>query len=212
MPAGLTQQRHRVAIDRHLVPYYGRPAAEPGELRRGAAKAGTPRFHCSATASLLRNGRRLTLALAFVWAEDAVLAVLQELLDRLDRLGIRPKRLFLDRGFASVASFGDLAEQPFLSVVALPKRGKRLQALLTGRQSDRTTYTTSAEDGAITFPLWGARHDAAGRRGTTRPDAAGSRGSSTGPLPCWASRTAPGRYGCWPKSTGRALGSKPATG
>lgn len=49
--------------------------------------------------------------------------------------------------------------QPFTSVVAWPKRGKRFQALLTGRQRYRTPDTmTSAEDGAPTVPVWVARY------------------------------------------------------
>lgn len=166
LPAGLGRQRHKVAIDLHLVPYYGAPAYEAGELRRGEAKAGTTRFHCYATAYLVRAGRRLTLAVAYVWAEDALLDVLVELLDRLRTLGVRLKRLYLDRGFASVAILAYLDEQPFTSVVALPKRGERLKALLVGRQGYRTTYTmASAEDGEVTFSLWVACHYAAGRRG-----------------------------------------------
>jgi putative transposase len=166
LPQGLQHQRHQVAIDLHLVPYYGEPAGEVGELRRGEAKAGTTRFHCYATAYLVSNGRRLTLALAYVWAEDALLDVLIELLDRLRALGVRIRRLFLDRGFASVAILAYLDAQPFTSVVALPKRGERLKALLVGRRSYRTAYTMrSAEDGEVTFPLWVACHYAAGRRG-----------------------------------------------
>lgn len=166
LPAGLDRHRHRVAIDLHLVPYYGAPLEMEEELRRGEAKAGTTRFHCYATAYLIRHGRRLTLAVAFVWSVDDVLDVLVELLARLRALGIRIKRLFLDRGFADVATLDYLDQQPFSSVVALPKRGARLKALLRGRQSFRTTYTmTSAKDGSITFPLWVACRYAAGRRG-----------------------------------------------
>lgn len=56
-----------------------------------------------------------------------------------------------------------------MSVVALPQRGQRLQALLTGRASRRTTDTMrSADDGELPFPLWIAGRYAAGRRGQHR--------------------------------------------
>lgn len=133
-PADLVRRRQRLAVDLTLVPHYGAPALRPGEVRRGEAKAGTTRFHCYATALVVRDGRRVTLAATFVWAEDELLDVLDELLGRVRRLGMRSERLYLDRGFASVAILQYLHRQPFPSVVALPKRGARSRALLTGRR------------------------------------------------------------------------------
>jgi putative transposase len=165
LPPGLVGRRHRVAIDLTLLPYYGQYADEPGEIRRGPAKAGTTRFHAYATAYVIRSGRRVTVAVAFVYAEDALLDVLEELLTRVDQLGIGVHRLYLDREFASVAILRWLAGQPFTSIMPVPKRGKTLTGLLHGRHRVRTTYTmTSAEDGAVTFPLWIAVRYAMGRR------------------------------------------------
>jgi putative transposase len=165
LPPGVVGRRHRVAIDLTLLPYYGDYADEPGEVRRGPAKAGTTRFHAYGSAYLIRRGRRVTVALAFVYAEDALLDVLEELLARLHQLRIGVHRLYLDREFASVAILRWLSGQPFTSIVPVPKRGKTLTALLQGRHSVRTTYTmTSAEDGALTFPLWIAGRYARGRR------------------------------------------------
>ena len=169
-PDDVGQRPQRVAIDLTLLPYYGRPAMEAGELRRGAAKAGTTRFHAYATAYLVRDGRRLTLALTYVRAEDELLDVLLDLLRRVQRLGITIERLYLDREFATVAILATLQQQPFPSIVALPKRGQRLKALLQGRTSFTTTYTMeSATAGSVTFPLWVACHYAAGRAGKQGP-------------------------------------------
>jgi len=166
LPPGLDRRAQRLAVDLVLIPYHGAPAVEPGEIRRGQAKSGTTHFHCDATAYLVRGGRRLTLALAFVRAEDALLDVLRELLERVAALAVGVERLYLDRGFASVAVLAWLAVQPFVSVVALPKRGQRLKALLAGRAGYRTTDTmASADDGDVTFALWVAVAYAAGRRG-----------------------------------------------
>ena len=164
LPEDVRRHPQRLAVDLTLLPYYGRPAVEAGELRRGEAKAGTTRFHAYATAYLVRDGRRLTLALTYVRAEDEVLDVLLDLLGRVQRLAIRIARLYLDREFATVAILQTLQGQPFPSIVALPKRGARLQALLQGRTSFTTTYTMeSPTAGAVTFPLWVACHYAAGR-------------------------------------------------
>jgi hypothetical protein len=155
LPPGLSDEPLRVVIDLTLRPYYGKAGAEPGQLRRGAAKAGTTRFHGYATAYALRAGARVTLALSFVWAEEALADVLTDLVGRLQARGVRLSRLDLDRGFAAVAILRWLAEQPFLSVVAVPKRGRRLKALLAGSAPIQTTYTmSSADDGDVTFPLW----------------------------------------------------------
>jgi putative transposase len=166
LPPDLTRHPVRAAVDLTLLPYYGAPAEEPEELRRGPAKAGTTRFHAYATAYVVRAGRRLTLALAFVYADDALLDVVEELLARLATLGVRVRRLLLDREFASVAVLRFLQAQPFTAIVALPKRGGVLKAQLCGRGSFRSTYTMrSAEDGELTFPLWVAVRYAMGRRG-----------------------------------------------
>jgi len=166
LPVEVRTHPQRVAIDLTLLPYYGTAGLEPDQLRRGEAKAGTTRFHCYATASVLRAGRRVTLALTFVHAEEALVDVLADLLRRIARLGIPIRRLLLDREFASVAILEHLAAQSFPSVVALPKRGDRLKALLQGRTSYQTTYTMhSAADGTITFPVYIACRYAAGRRG-----------------------------------------------
>ncbi len=166
VPRDVLVRPQRVAIDLTLLPYYGTAGLEPDQLRRGEAKAGTTRFHGSATAAALRAGRRVTLALTFVHAEEALADVLEDLLGRIARLGVRVLRLFLDREFASVAILTLLARQSFPAIVALPKRGDRLKALLRGRTSYRTTYTMhSAADGELTFPLYVACRYAAGRRG-----------------------------------------------
>jgi putative transposase len=166
LPPGLRGHRVRVAVDLTLLPYYGAYADEPGELRRGEAKAGTTRFHAYASVYAIRRGRRVSLSVAFVQAEDALSDVLEELLARLAALGVGIQRLYLDREFASVAILHWLAGQPFTSIVAVPQRGAALKAFLRGRKSLRTSYTmASPEDGELTFPLWIAVRYAGGRRG-----------------------------------------------
>lgn len=165
-PSAVRRRPQRLAIDLTQRPYYGREGIEPGQLRRGEAKVGTTRFHCYATVSLLHRGRRVSLAVTCVHADEALVDVLADLLDRVERLGIGIARLFLDRELASVAILTLLAQQPFPSIVARPKRGERLKALLSGRASYRTTYTMHrVEDGAVTFPLVVACRATAGQRG-----------------------------------------------
>jgi len=83
------------------------------------------------------------------------LEILQRLLKRVQTLGIRLKRLYLDRGFAQVDVIRYLRRRPYVSVIALPKRGERLKAMQQGKKSMTTTYTmNSPKSGSVTFPLW----------------------------------------------------------
>jgi putative transposase len=155
LPPGLVDRQVRIAIDLTLLPYYGSYADEPGEIRRGQAKAGTTRFHAYASAYTIRAGRRVSVAVAFVQAEDTIADVLEELVARLHALRIGVRRLYLDREFASVAILRWLSDQSFTSIVPVPKRGDAVKRLLRGRKSMRTSYTMqSAEEGELTFPLW----------------------------------------------------------
>jgi hypothetical protein len=55
-----------VAIDWHLVPYYGEPHASRNEIYYGKPRQGTKQFHAYATACIVMYGRRYTLALTWV--------------------------------------------------------------------------------------------------------------------------------------------------
>ena len=50
VPKPLRKRKQRVAIDLHLVPYYGLPMEDPKEIYRSQAKAGTHNFHAYASA------------------------------------------------------------------------------------------------------------------------------------------------------------------
>lgn len=85
----------------------------------------------------------------------ALLAVLTRLLERVHAPGIRLKRLYLDRGFAQVDVLRHMKLQPYVSVIAIPKKGNRLKKLQRGKKSYTTKYTmNSPKYGSITFPLW----------------------------------------------------------
>jgi hypothetical protein len=103
----------------------------------------------------MKKNKRVTLCCTFVRSEDTLFTVLKRLLQRVHALDIRLQRLYLDREFAQVTVLRYLQQQPFVSVVALPKKGHTLKALQQGKQSSRTQYTMpSRQEGPITFPLW----------------------------------------------------------
>jgi hypothetical protein len=92
----------RVAIDWHLVPYYGDPKRSRNELYYGKPRQGTKKFHCYATACIVMYGRRYTLALTWVRRHESTVVALTRLLDRINVLGLKIRRLLLYRAFFNV--------------------------------------------------------------------------------------------------------------
>ncbi|MCL6547076.1 MAG: transposase [Bryobacteraceae bacterium] len=110
------RQRLRLAIDLTLIPYHGKPQADPEEIYRSKAKDGTSHFHAYASAYLVLAGERFTVALTAVQKSEKMEVVVQRLLGLARKVGIRPRLLLLDRGFYSVGVIRYLqaARVPFL--------------------------------------------------------------------------------------------------
>lgn len=149
IPARVWAHARDIAIDFHDRPYYGTLPQEQGLWVRGAAKAGTTRFYRVATAYSMLAGIRVTLAVHFVLPDEAPVTVLDHVLQRLDTLGLRCKRLFLDKGFAGTAVLRYLTHRQQPALIACPIRGKQggTRALCRGQGSYRTTYTFTGADG-----------------------------------------------------------------
>jgi len=82
--------------------------------------------------------------------------VVQRLVERGTAVGLKPRRLYLDRGFDNNGVVAYLKQQPFPSIIALSIWGKDggTRALLTGWRSYQTTYTRfSAQYGQQTFTV-----------------------------------------------------------
>jgi putative transposase len=143
IPQRVWQQARDVAIDLHDRPYYGKTPQEEGLWVRGKAKNGTTRFYRVATAYVMQNGLRVTLALCFFLPGDTVVTVLDALLRRVRIVGINMNRLFLDKGFAGIAVLEHLTQRGQPALIACPIRGKTggTHALCRGNKSYRTSYT-----------------------------------------------------------------------
>jgi hypothetical protein len=116
LPKPLRKQRQYVAIDLHLVPYYGSPMSDPKEIYRSQAKAGTHNFHAYASAYVVLQGQRFTIALTPVEYGEKMKDVVQRLLALVRKTCVRPRLLLLDRGFYSIEVIRYLqqARVPFL--------------------------------------------------------------------------------------------------
>ncbi len=162
----LDQRRYDVAMDLVEIPYHGQPKHAEAEVRRGPAKSGTTHFHVYATLAIVHDEQRYELALTFVWAGETLVQVLERLLKRAWRLGLRIRRAYCDKGFCSCAVFRWLRRHRVAYVIPVPVRGKALKALRRGSHSYRTRYTFCVGTAdAYTTDIVLVRKYRAGRRG-----------------------------------------------
>jgi hypothetical protein len=122
MPRALRRRRKRpltIAVDLTLIAYYGKHDLDDPLIYRSQAKRGTNSFFAYATAYLVMQGERFTLAVAPVTREEALKQVLQELLLVVSKRGLKIGLVLLDRGFYSVGVIRYLqqARRPFLMPV-----------------------------------------------------------------------------------------------
>ncbi len=147
-----------VAVDLVKVPYYGQPAHDPNEVRRGKAEKGTTYFHVFATVYVIRTHRRVTLALHYVRKGESLVSVLDTLKGYLDQRGITVKLWLADRAFCSVAALTWLDQQSE-AIVPMVARGKQdppsgSRVLFEANFSHWTDYTMSSDpDGEISLSV-----------------------------------------------------------
>jgi hypothetical protein len=149
VPRRVRRQAQEVAIDYHDRPYYGKGAQAQELWVRGKAKDGTTRFYRVATAYLVLNGLRVTLALRFVLPDDDTVSVLDHLRRRITAQGIGVSCLLLDKGFESIAVMEYLTRQGQAALLACPIRGTTggTRALCQGHKSYGTTHTFKGPQG-----------------------------------------------------------------
>jgi len=135
---GLRRRRWQVAIDWHLIPYYGTAWRSRNELYRYKREKGTTHFHAYATACIVQQGYRYTLALTWIRRHESMVTVLRRLLDRLCHMGIKIKVLLVDRAFFNTPVMALLQAEniPFLMPVVIsgrkPNRKKNSRAAPKG--------------------------------------------------------------------------------
>jgi len=143
VPARLRRKDQDIAMDLHDRPYYGKTSQEEGLWVGGKAKAGTTRFYRVATAYVIYNGLRVTLALRFYLPTESVVEVVEMLVERIKALGIGINRLFLDKGFAGIDVQTYLDHNGIPSLIACSIRGKTggTRALCKGNKSYGADHT-----------------------------------------------------------------------
>jgi hypothetical protein len=143
IPSRVWRQARDVALDLHDRPYYGKLSQEEGLWVRSKARRGTTRFYRIATAYVMLNGLRATLALHFYLPDDKPVTALATLLECVQDLGISVRRLFLDKGFGSIDCLEYLDQHDWPAVIACTIRGRAggTRSLCRGRKSYDTSHT-----------------------------------------------------------------------
>ena len=143
--AVLQQQQSQalnIAIDLTEIPYYGEPKNK-GEVRHGMAKSGTTHFFAYASAYVILYGRRFTIDVKYVRAEELLVDVVRYLLPEIFRMNIRIKCLFLDKGFFTASVINYLKSKRIRFIIAAFPRGRKsggLWELAKRRSSFITSY------------------------------------------------------------------------
>ncbi len=141
--------RFPVAIDLHEEPFYGKlPEDDPDVIRRGEAKAGTTSFHTFATAYVIRQHRRFTLAVTRVRAHESMLEVADRLRKRVEELGIDVQVYVLDRQFWTYELQVAWKEIPY--IMPIRRTGKKgtqggTRPLFGLKESQFVTYTMTPD-------------------------------------------------------------------
>lgn len=125
LPKALLRKPRRIAIDLTLIPYHGQPLENEKEVYRSAAKSGTTHFHAYATAAVVHQGHRYTLALTRVEHGERMKSVVQRLLAIVRRRGVRVRFLLLDKGFFSVEVISYLKRAGHGFIIPAMVRGRK---------------------------------------------------------------------------------------
>lgn len=134
IPRRMRRHAWQVAIDWHLVPYYGKPQRSRNEIYYGQPKQGTGKFHAYATACIIQYGERYTLALTWVRRHETTVVAVRRLLARIREIGLKIRRLLLDRAFFNypVIELLQAQELPFLMPVMFRGRAPKKRRPRTG--------------------------------------------------------------------------------
>ncbi len=139
-----------LALDLTLIPYHGDRTLGQAELRKAQAKAGTHYFHGYATVSIVHHWRRYVLALRFVSPGESMVEIVQDLLERVRRVGVPIRRVYLDKEFYAYEVFALLKARHLAYVIPVPARDA-VKRLFHGHTRFDTYTLQSPEHGP--YPL-----------------------------------------------------------
>jgi len=164
LPKSLACRPRTMAIDFHNKPFYG-DKRTPGTYR-SQPKASTKTFFAYATLLSIRKGQTYTVALAPVVNSDELTSVIDQLLRQAAQIGLRPRRLLLDRGFYAAKVMLHLQEKNIPFVMPMIRRGK--SAATKAGCTGTAQFFVKGRSGWAKY-RWQARIRTGGRKGPKGP-------------------------------------------
>jgi IS4 transposase len=125
LPKALFRKSRPIAIDLTLIPYHGQPYQYKQEIYRSTPKRGTTHFHAYATAAVVHQGHRYTLALIRVERGTKMKEVVQRLLKMIRSRGMKIRYVLLDKGFFSVEVISYLKRTGLGFIIPAMVRGRK---------------------------------------------------------------------------------------
>jgi putative transposase len=156
IPARVWKGEQEVIFDLNDEAFYGKTPELVASACRGEARDGTTYFFRVATAYVIVQHLRVTLAVLFVTPEDDLQDIVVALRRRLNILGVKVRRLLLDKGFHSIPMMRFLESTGWPVIIACPIKGKHggLRAKCQGTRTHQTEHTfASADYGTFTAPV-----------------------------------------------------------
>jgi len=134
-----------LAIDLHLIPYAGITNLT-SRLLRSQAKQGTNRFHGYSTAYIAYEDHRFSIGCRWVLTRRHLVRVIEKHLKEAEALGLKVRRLLLDREFYCYEILKFLADRG-ISYIMPPRSGKKMEKKWKrGRRSYTTKHTLKSPD------------------------------------------------------------------
>ncbi len=154
LPRRIWKSKLEIAIDLHDEPFYGHSPELLALSCGGKAHKGTNRFFRVGTAYLIFKDMRLTLGLLFIRPEDEIPEIVAALLRRWRILGLKVRRLYLDKGFCSIPVLRYIEQSGWPAIIACPIRGKKggTHGLCQGHKSYRTQHTFKSQQNGPSRP------------------------------------------------------------
>lgn len=149
----------QVAIDWHLQPYYGQPNKSRNELYYGQPKQGTTKFHAYASACIVDYGHRYTVAMTWVQRHHSMVAVLRRLIARIREIGLKVRRVLLDRAFFNTPVIELLRAEKLAFVMPVvirgraPKKGRKATGLRWIKRQSAGWYQHTMKSGKREVPI-----------------------------------------------------------
>lgn len=151
------KRKLKLAIDLNLIPYYGNPTKDEQDyIYRSQAKNGTCSFYAYASLYIIAKNKRLTIAIIGVKKCYTNVAIITYLLDKINSLNLKIKRLYLDRGFysSSVIRWLIALDIPFIMPAVRNGKTGGINQYLKGKKSYKTNHTMNQGSyNEITFDL-----------------------------------------------------------